>query len=329
MFAELFSFFTGSSSNKGTTDGPTPNITLPTHPFYPTNLKLPTYIESTYTTTQLLSIFVALVITVVTASLVIIRTKSNVSTINKLLFVWFIICGFIHLFLEGYFSYFHKEIVGDNSLMSQLWKEYALSDSRYLTSDPFVVIMEGITSMFWGPLSFLTSIAIYNNWPSRYILQLIVSLGQIYGDVLYYFTTLIIGSPHSRPEPIYFWGYFFAINFIWIIIPGFCLYQSFVHLNFALKEDLKRKSCGDGIYVGSIVLTTIGPVVEGVMVPDTGGIFRTGMGTPEVKLIDNVNLVSMLVGFVIPRHNVSLVRSNVFSSCRHLCTGASKHDTAL
>jgi cholestenol delta-isomerase len=32
-------------------------------------------------------------------------------------------------------------------LFGQLWKEYALSDSRYLTSDPFVLCMETVTAV--------------------------------------------------------------------------------------------------------------------------------------------------------------------------------------
>ena len=36
---------------------------------------------------------------------------------------------------------------GAQDLFGQLWKEYALSDSRYLTSDPFVLCMETITAV--------------------------------------------------------------------------------------------------------------------------------------------------------------------------------------
>lgn len=36
---------------------------------------------------------------------------------------------------------------GATDLFGQLWKEYALSDSRYLTSDPFVLCMETITAV--------------------------------------------------------------------------------------------------------------------------------------------------------------------------------------
>ena len=34
---------------------------------------------------------------------------------------------------------------GAQDMLGQLWKEYALSDSRYLTSDTLVLCMESIT----------------------------------------------------------------------------------------------------------------------------------------------------------------------------------------
>lgn len=59
--------------------------------------------------------------------------------------------------------------------------------------------------------------------PLRYPLQAIVSLGQLYGDVLYYATAmfdhLIMNLNYSRPEVYYFWGYFVLMNAFWIIIP--------------------------------------------------------------------------------------------------------------
>lgn len=47
----------------------------------------------------------------------------------------------------GYYIYHRKEISGMNTLFAQLWKEYALSDSRYLTSDVFTVCVETITTV--------------------------------------------------------------------------------------------------------------------------------------------------------------------------------------
>lgn len=36
---------------------------------------------------------------------------------------------------------------GKQDLFGQLWKEYSFSDSRYLTSDPFVLCMETVTAV--------------------------------------------------------------------------------------------------------------------------------------------------------------------------------------
>lgn len=46
---------------------------------------------------------------------------------------------------KGYFLYRHATLAGSQDLFAQLWKEYALSDSRYLTSDPFMLCVEAIT----------------------------------------------------------------------------------------------------------------------------------------------------------------------------------------
>jgi len=57
-----------------------------------------------------------------------------------------------------------------------------------------------------------------------------VSMGQIYGDILYYATSMFDhyykGLSYCRPEAYYFWCYYFFMNFIWIVIPGILLYQS-------------------------------------------------------------------------------------------------------
>lgn len=84
--------------------------------------------------------------------------------------------------------------------------------------------------VFWGPLSFLCAGLIAVDHPVRYPLQLIVSLGQFYGDVLYYATSLfdhhILDKSYSRPEAAYYWGYFVLMNAFWIVIPGILMWNS-------------------------------------------------------------------------------------------------------
>ena len=48
---------------------------------------------------------------------------------------------------SGYFALNHTRMAGMSDFFGQLWKEYSLSDSRYLTSDPFVLCMETVTAV--------------------------------------------------------------------------------------------------------------------------------------------------------------------------------------
>jgi hypothetical protein len=45
----------------------------------------------------------------------------------------------------GYFVINHMSLASSQTLLGQVWKEYALSDSRYLTADPFTLCVEAIT----------------------------------------------------------------------------------------------------------------------------------------------------------------------------------------
>lgn len=52
-----------------------------------------------------------------------------------------------------------------------------------------------------------------------------MSVGQVYGDVLYYATSLFDHYVHDvefcRPEGYYFWFYYFFFNAIWMVM-GSC-----------------------------------------------------------------------------------------------------------
>ena len=66
--------------------------------------------------------------------------------------------------------------------------------------------------------------------PLRHPLQTIVSLGQLYGVVLYYATSTfdhtMYGVSYSRPEAFYFYGYYILMNFFWMVIPIVLIYNS-------------------------------------------------------------------------------------------------------
>ena len=104
---------------------------------------------------------------------------------EKLIAIWFVICGFIHSVLELYYVLRADSITSDMSLLGQIWKEYAQSDSRYLTKDPTVWSIEAVTALIEGPACFITAYAITYNKPYRHSLQFSISLGQLYGKSLW------------------------------------------------------------------------------------------------------------------------------------------------
>jgi hypothetical protein len=73
------------------------------------------------------------------------------------------------------------------------------------------------TQVIIGPLSFLTAHSILVSSPYRHLLQILVSACQLYGNWIYYPTSLFDsyfrGVEYSRPEATYFWGYFVGMNF--------------------------------------------------------------------------------------------------------------------
>lgn len=140
----------------------------------------------------------------------------------------------------GYFAFNFYHMGSRLSLFGQLWKEYALSDSRYLLQDPFTTSMEFITAVVWGPMSFACAYFILTDNPYRYVFQSIISLGQLYGDVLYYmtasFTHVVLGTTHWRPEMYYFVGYFIFLNAFWIVIPLILLTKAGIATARAFSE---------------------------------------------------------------------------------------------
>jgi cholestenol Delta-isomerase len=109
-------------------------------------------------------------------------------------------------------------------VFAQLWKEYALSDSRYLTSNTFVLAAEGLTVILLAPLSYLMVYLIIKSSPYRTPVQIMVCFGHMYSDTLYYATSWLDfymhGVSHCRPEAYYYWVYYVAMNGVWMVVPA-------------------------------------------------------------------------------------------------------------
>ncbi|KAF2430966.1 Emopamil-binding protein [Tothia fuscella] len=225
----------------------------PKHPYFPLTANVINYEANNYHFTTLLALFAAGCAAIFGATyLAMGRVRPHLPTSELLILLWFVLCGCIHTFFEGYFVLHQQAMAGQQHVFAQLWKEYCYSDSRYLTQDPFVLCMESITAICWGPLSFLIAYMIATKHPLRHPFQIIVSLGQLYGDILYYSTSLfdqyILDITYTRPEAYYYWVYFVGMNAFWIVIPGYLIWSSVKWTGRAFKAlgSTERSMNGNG-----------------------------------------------------------------------------------
>ncbi|GAO19699.1 uncharacterized protein UV8b_06098 [Ustilaginoidea virens] len=227
-------------------EGPVANAS--TRLYYPLEANAENHVANTMDAPVLLFIFASGCAAILAATYVIAkRTRPTICHGGIAIAFWWVLCGFIHSFFEGYFAYNHSDIVRRSDLFAQLWKEYSLSDSRYMTRDAFTVCMETVTAMFWGPGSFFVAYAFLTDHPLRYPAQLVVSLGQLYGDVLYYaiywYEESVNGTVYCRPERYYYWAYFVLCNAFWIVIPLAMIWQSVWAIGRVFE---KSKQAADG-----------------------------------------------------------------------------------
>ncbi|RMZ89485.1 hypothetical protein DV736_g3287, partial [Chaetothyriales sp. CBS 134916] len=202
-----------------------PSTTADHTPYYPLAIALPGYVKNDKSVSELLVKFGGVCAFVLGSTWIALnRWKRNLKPADRAVVLWFVLSGCLHTLFEGYYVIHHLSMAGQMDLVGQLWKEYALSDSRYLTMDTFVLSIETITALVWGPLSFCTATAVATSHPMRHSLQTIVSMAHIYGCALYFATAtvdlVLKGTSHSRPEFVYFWVYYFGMNFVFIAIPS-------------------------------------------------------------------------------------------------------------
>ncbi|KAL6871876.1 Emopamil-binding protein [Trichoderma novae-zelandiae] len=222
------------------------------HPYYPLGVSIPDYVPNGLPLSRSLPLFGTLIGAVAISAFFLSGPRSGsasrrrVRSVDRFAASWFALCGFLHIVFEGYYILHRTNISGMNTLFAQVWKEYALSDSRYLTSDVFTVCVETITVFALGPLCLLTLLCIRTNHPSRHLFQTIVCVAHLYGVALYYATNWAEQRFHnvsySRPETLYFWVYYVGFNAPWVIVPFFLLADSYKRVVKAFRALHEKES---------------------------------------------------------------------------------------
>ncbi|KAI0481210.1 Emopamil binding protein-domain-containing protein [Xylariaceae sp. FL0804] len=226
----------------------------PPHPYYPPGVAVPGYAANAAPLAVLVAALAGMLACALLAAAVAARRLNpRLGPAGLAVVCWFVLNGCLHCVFEGYFVLNHAAVASSQNPLAQLWKEYALSDSRYLTSDPFMLSVESITAFVWGPLCLASAWAAaaaaapgqgHNSSSSsgsavRHPLRIVVCVAHLYGVALYYATALcelrLEGRSHSRPEARYFWLYYVGFNLPWVVVPAVLLLDSMRTVTRAMR----------------------------------------------------------------------------------------------
>ncbi|MGM0577618.1 MAG: EXPERA domain-containing protein [Myxococcota bacterium] len=151
------------------------------------------------------------------------RDGSRSARLVDMLVLWTIASACAQLGWELPFALMHESIEGVTAQDTWAWIfwAYGIADARYLIADPFVVIMEGFTSLLGGPLE-LWAIWLLARERVRAaaLVALVVGATQWYGTVLYFGVEVFQGLAHVNTANFFdFWLKFLVLNGFWLVMP--------------------------------------------------------------------------------------------------------------
>ncbi|KAJ1980902.1 hypothetical protein H4R34_002283 [Dimargaris verticillata] len=200
---------------------------LPAHPYYPQSETLPGFVPIQRHWTELVATF-SLIVTAVglTAAVVAPLLRPRITRGDRLTFVWCSVSAFIQLTLEIYYLFTYDTLAGRSSLIAELHKEYSKADSRYIFQDSSVIINEVLTVCVGAPLLLANLYCLVVQSPHRHPIQIVVSVGHIYGSLMYLGTNFIDQWKYTVPHPFYQYAYFYLLSTPWLVFPALLIYQS-------------------------------------------------------------------------------------------------------
>ncbi|KAJ6842311.1 putative 3-beta-hydroxysteroid-Delta(8),Delta(7)-isomerase [Iris pallida] len=208
------------------------------HPYIPRDLHLPGYIPISLSQSDILVPYLGSSLLVVAIVGLVSGRFPKISKTDRWLMCWWAFTGLTHIILEGYFA-FTPDFYMKTPYLAELWKEYGKGDSRYVGRDAAIVTVEGITAAIEGPACLLAVYAIASRKPYSCTLQLAISLGQLYGCLVYFITAFLLGDNFSI-GPLYYWAYYVFANSIWILIPSLILVRSWKKISAALTAEKSK-----------------------------------------------------------------------------------------
>lgn len=165
------------------------------HPYEPHDLVLEGYQPIELSQMTILGVFFVVWTVILVFMVATLRAVKKMKWSDVLVCCWLMISGLTHMIVEGPVVW-NENFFRDRSpdFFSELWKEYGKADSRYLTRDACTIGIEAITAFVEGPICVLLVVAFIKRRPWRQALTIVVVVGELYGTVLYFLTSIYEGK---------------------------------------------------------------------------------------------------------------------------------------
>ncbi|KAI0248624.1 Emopamil-binding protein [Lactifluus subvellereus] len=195
---------------------------------------------SVFTTTSAFSLATVAVIAVVASTAARTLLPKNAPWQDRVTFIWLTFDALIHFIFEGSFlalSTFGRTVNASEGPFAQMWREYAAADARWGTADPTVVSLEVLTVLGAGPLAALIVYQIVKRDPARHYWIVVLSTAELYGGWMTFCPEWLTGSPSlNTSNPLFLWVYLFFMNVIWVVLPVWLMYDSYIHIAGSLRS---------------------------------------------------------------------------------------------
>jgi cholestenol delta-isomerase len=161
-------------------------------------------------------------------------SMESTARLRRLVIIWSLVSGIVHVSWELGWCLVSRHLGSPDALHGwrRIWSLYGVADRRYLDADSFIMILEVVTSTLGGFLNFyVVHQALRRRLQRATIALLIVSLMEVYGTVLYLGSEIFTGFANVHTASfVDAWLKFLGVNLLWIVFPGYFIYESVRHL---------------------------------------------------------------------------------------------------
>jgi hypothetical protein len=151
------------------------------------------------------------------------RGRIVLSLGDKVTVAFSLLTSFLHIYVSGTFVLFATN-TNNSSWMLAIWKTMGKYDSRYTSSDPFLVSSSGFMAFVVGPLLLMYVWAVVNKHPVRQVCGIITYSLEIYTYILYFAIAIHTRNTISLQNPMTFILLFLCLNLVrcafpvWIVV---------------------------------------------------------------------------------------------------------------